>query len=591
MANPLLFRPDEDVFGGLLAGMTPKEAGDLGKSGLEYAGGLLDNIAEKAPGSLGRAWQDSSVRTMAQQALNKAAFYAGPHLSDRAAAIPAAAAAATENLFGNKDAREASAAFKEGKVGQGAKLLGLGSASALLDVPTLGTGGGVARGLLRGLTKAAHYTPDLSMAVAPAAARSLLGKAAPSAVPAALLEQKAAAAASANVKNAAAATDARWVPPDLPEFWPWKVDVGTYSVKQDLKKGGKYFPERKASAGETELQKVMAKAEAEVKAGKGVEQIFGPEDVYRQPLRNEALPMELRSSEGRGKGVPPHVMANVGPGSGAEERLFSSAERGEAAQPWYYTGRYLDDLKAALGPEAGQARMDRFGGYMGATTSDAAPPFNVRMATYQHALNDQQRALQGGGAVQPPVNPPYPYGHSRYSTTHRPALQTLASGEGDLNSLLNPKGAEFSGSISGRSSGAVMDRVMMEDVLQAKNAAGKTIAAPEPGTYPVYRDWMQQQASSPRFTSRFGAGLTPDELQAMSWAGHNPDKVEQYSKPLVGHISDRVNVTAKVMSAKAGREVSPWEVYYRHITENMPLLAVPAAGAGLLSGLMQDEGR
>jgi hypothetical protein len=54
--NPL-FRPDEDVFGGLLAGMTPKEAGDLAKPGLEYAGGLLDNIAEKAPGSLGRAGQ------------------------------------------------------------------------------------------------------------------------------------------------------------------------------------------------------------------------------------------------------------------------------------------------------------------------------------------------------------------------------------------------------------------------------------------------------------------------------------------------------------------------------------------------------
>lgn len=174
MANPLLVRPDEDVFGGLLAGMTPKEAGGLAKSGVEYAGSLLDNIAssasrvaEKAPGSLGRAWQSSDFRRKAQEAIDTASYYAGPHLSDRAAAIPAAAAAATENLFGNKDAREASAAFREGKVGQGAKLLGLGSASALLDVPTLGTGSGVAKGLLRGLTKAAHYTPDLSMAIAP----------------------------------------------------------------------------------------------------------------------------------------------------------------------------------------------------------------------------------------------------------------------------------------------------------------------------------------------------------------------------------------------------------------------------------------
>jgi hypothetical protein len=165
--NPL-FRPEEDALGGLLVGMTPKEAGDLAKPGLQYAGRLLNDAAESAPGSLGRAWQGSDVRRMAQDALNTASYYAGPHLSERGAAIPAAANAALENMFGQKDAREASAAFQQGKVGQGAKLLGLGSASALLDVPSLGTGGGLARGLLRGLTKAAHYTPDLSMVPDPA---------------------------------------------------------------------------------------------------------------------------------------------------------------------------------------------------------------------------------------------------------------------------------------------------------------------------------------------------------------------------------------------------------------------------------------
>ena len=78
-------------------------------------------------------------------------------------------------------------------------------------------------------------------------------------------------------------------------------------------------------------------------------------------------------------------------------------------------------------------------------------------------------------------------------------------------------------------------------------------------------------------------GLVADEAQAMGWAGHNPDKVDQYSKPLVGHLGDRINVTAKVMSQYAGREISPWEVYWRWVEEKIPLLAVPV-GAGAFAG-------
>jgi hypothetical protein len=90
----------------------------------------------------------------------------------------------------------------------------------------------------------------------------------------------------------------------------------------------------------------------------------------------------------------------------------------------------------ALGPEAGQRQLDEFGAYMGATTSDAAPPSNVRMAAHQMALANQQRARAQPGQIghnsqeffapRVPENPPYPYGHARYTSTHRPILKRLA---------------------------------------------------------------------------------------------------------------------------------------------------------------------
>jgi hypothetical protein len=240
----------------------------------------------------------------------------------------------------------------------------------------------------------------------------------------------------------------------------------------------------------------------------------------------------------------------------------------------------------ALGPEAGQRQLDEFGAYMGATTSDAAPPSNVRMAAHQMALANQQRARAQPGQIghnsqeffapRVPENPPYPYGHARYTSTHRPILKRLAESTSPyIDPLYNPKGAEFAGSISGQSNKPVMDRVIMEDVLQAVDAKGQLLQTPEPGTYGTYRDWMDAVAAK--------HGMEPDELQAMGWAGHNPDKIDQYSKPLVGHLGDRINVTAKVMSQYAGREISPWEVYYRCVTEKTPLLAVPL-GAGALAG-------
>jgi hypothetical protein len=120
----------------------------------------LQSIAQQAPGSLRRAYENSGARDAVQQRLDTAAYYAGPHLSNRAEALASAGVAATPQ-FGTADAREALGQFREGNYGRGASLMGLGVAGGLLDaIP----GEAAVKGVLTGITKAAHYTPDLGMA-------------------------------------------------------------------------------------------------------------------------------------------------------------------------------------------------------------------------------------------------------------------------------------------------------------------------------------------------------------------------------------------------------------------------------------------
>jgi hypothetical protein len=398
------------------------------------------------------------------------------------------------------------------------------------------------------------------------------------------VEQRAAAAEATTAKNMAMENDPRWVPPEGPEFWPWRVGIGDYKLTQNPKESPKFFPERQRSPEEAELEKLLAKATKEVKEGKGVHEFFPLETHKQQPKSGEVLPLYYKKGD-----MPEHVRRNL-ESSGAEERLMESANRApEEADKWYMTGNYLEDLQRIHGEEEGIRRLNRFGAYMGATTSDAAPPVNVRMATYQMALNDQIKAAQAASDIPAagrkvsrgdnypknpvfvPSNPQYPYGHARYAGTHSPALRRLVDAE-RIDSMENPKGAEFAGSIGTGSNRAVMDRVMMEDVLQARDPRGKLLQAPEKGTYGYYRDWMDEIAAK--------NNMDPDVLQAKAWVGHNPQKFAEYKRTLQQHIGDRVNITAKVMSAKAGRTVTPQEVYEGHLRHGWPLLALPPLGGG-----------
>lgn len=156
--NPLLDFEKESGPGGIFEGM-PADHADPTKALMGAAGsvgGLLAGMRETSAGSLRRAWEGSVLRDKLQEGLNTAAYYAGPHLSNRAEAVASIIPSITPK-FGTEDAQAAGEAFKAGKVGRGAGLMGLGVAGGLLDaIP----GQGPAKGLLKGLTKAAHYMPD-----------------------------------------------------------------------------------------------------------------------------------------------------------------------------------------------------------------------------------------------------------------------------------------------------------------------------------------------------------------------------------------------------------------------------------------------
>lgn len=161
---------------GWLARMRPQGLGDLAQidpvtgqpaadasMAASATGGMLSSLAQQAPGSLRRAWEGSDLRSGLQGALDTASYYAGPHLSNRAAAVASAIPAVTPK-FGTEDAAQAGEAFKAGQYGRGAGLMSLGVAGGLLDALP---GEAVVRGLLKGIHKAAHYAPDLGMAIAP----------------------------------------------------------------------------------------------------------------------------------------------------------------------------------------------------------------------------------------------------------------------------------------------------------------------------------------------------------------------------------------------------------------------------------------
>jgi len=164
---------------------------------------------------------------------------------------------------------------------------------------------------------------------------------------------------------------------------------------------------------------------------------------------------------------------------------------------------------------------------------------------------------------------PYPYGHARYETTHKPILEHLQQNE-FIDPMTNPKGAHFAGNISGQTQDATLDRIVAEN-FPLRSAAGAPLQAPANMTYGYVRDFFREEAKK--------RGHLPMEWQAGGWAGHKPETLDQYGKPLIGHISDRINITSHVTG------IPPQEVKQLWLEKKIPLLGVGAGSAATVPSL------
>lgn len=84
------------------------------------------------PGSLRAAYENSGARDAVQRGLDTASYYAGPHVSNRAAAVAGAVPYFVPH-FGTDESARAANEFRQGNVGRGVGLMGLSTAGALVD--------------------------------------------------------------------------------------------------------------------------------------------------------------------------------------------------------------------------------------------------------------------------------------------------------------------------------------------------------------------------------------------------------------------------------------------------------------------------
>jgi len=84
------------------------------------------------PGALRTAYVNSGARDAVQRGLDTAAYYAGPHLANRAEALASAVPYAAPH-FGTDESARAAQEFRQGNMGRGIGLMGLATAGALAD--------------------------------------------------------------------------------------------------------------------------------------------------------------------------------------------------------------------------------------------------------------------------------------------------------------------------------------------------------------------------------------------------------------------------------------------------------------------------
>lgn len=354
--------------------------------------------------------------------------------------------------------------------------------------------------------------------------------------------------------------------PEGPEFWPWRTEHGGYQSAFDAKKG-KWYAQKITSPDEARLAKAVDAAQKDLPTMPPVWDAAGAARPVQQDMA-----MEYAS---HAKGMPEWIAKQYGPGF--QKMVKQGALSAEDPNAWkfYWTRQLQDDFAKTLGPEERQKAFQMFADSMGATTSGARPPQNVKMASYQ-----QMRLDQG---LPPTGTPPYPYGHNYSSGSHLKALQNVVD-SGRLDPAVNPKGATFAGNISGQTGNPTMDVVMSQNT-GLTDQAGKALQAPHDMAYQAPVDAFDRVVSDLARTKgkippEVQAGLQPSDVQSAAWAKFGGDP--SYARTLLQHISDRINVTARV----TGLPVDVVKEMF--MRKQIPLLSAGAGGISL-SDLMEQR--
>lgn len=364
--------------------------------------------------------------------------------------------------------------------------------------------------------------------------------------------------------------------PASSEYAPWNdVRPGGFRPAYDPKEK-KWFVEKIQSPEEQALAKRISEAEQKVAQGDAVPMWdFG--NLYRPPQQNVRLAYATRA-----KGVPDWIAEQYGPAY--QDKMVQAALAPGIPNAWkfYWTGPVRDDFLQQLGAHEGPDAFQQFASNMGATTTGAKPYQNVRFASYHDVMQNQ--------GLPVPIATTYPYGHNRWNL-HQQALQNLRDAPGGLllPPEINPKGATFSGDISGLTRSPTFDEVMTGPKGQGLRSQTGTIEnAPFKGTYGFAVDAFDPivakvgRSRSQVLPAEVRQDILPSDVQSKVWAELGGDP--SYAITLPEHISNRINVTAMITG------LSPYEVKRRWIMKQMPLLGL--GGGGLLLGDVSnvDEG-
>ena len=298
------------------------------------------------------------------------------------------------------------------------------------------------------------------------------------------------------------------------------------------------------------------------------------------------------------KGVPERtVQAFKNPRAIAKLREWVDAGMQKMPDPWYRTGPLYEAFEKEWGPAQAPAEMQKMLEYIAATSTSAAVPDNLKIASYYNYLAQQGLPI--------PEKPAPGYGH-KYQGSHRDAAIDFR--EGTFDPIDNPKRGSYVQNLGGNEDALTADRHFWRAVgiasgdprflktrfekeladgtkiirnLQQELAEGKITMrqakkepqwwdeAPKPAEYGYAESAYKRRVAEPM-------GLTLGKAQEKQWVGAGDvTGLGSPPEPILRTLARRISYTAYQMGT------TPEKVLQAYVQGKIPLLELGAGAAGL----------